>query len=292
MNSKVISVVLAVSFFAVAAAGPVVDDNKGHINLVQSNDPTIEEALLKKLNAKCANHDTSSCMMLKLVTYFNRLMKKSNIDMGDIEITQTSTETINYDTGRSINDIEKMSEEEQLSQFFVDKVSNFIRTRALKWKVLDSADVVVSGKSNKDGGLSLDLSLHPIPEGVEESRKKKGGNEGGMQAIIAAAVMKAALLKALAFKALVFLVGKALLVSKLALVLAVIIGLKKLLHQEKHVTYEVVAHPHHEHVHDVHHVEHGHSGGGFDGGHGGWGRNFDSQAAQNLAYSAHVPSNK
>lgn len=78
---------------------------------------------------------------------------------------------------------------------------------------------------------------------------------------------------------------------QLALVLAAVIGLKKLFHQEKHVTYEVVAHPHHEHVHDVHHVDHGHSGGGYDGGHGGWGRNFDGQAAQNLAYSAHIPSN-
>lgn len=74
----------------------------------------------------------------------------------------------------------------------------------------------------------------------------------------------------------------------MALVLAAIIGLKKLLSHEKHVTYEVVAHPHHEHV--EHHEVHGHSGGGYDS-HGGWGRNFDSQAAQNLAYNAHIPPN-
>lgn len=74
--------------------------------------------------------------------------------------------------------------------------------------------MVVSGRSNKDGGLNLDLSLRPNQEGVEEGRKKK--NQDGMQALIAAAVLKAALLKALAFKALVFLVGKALLVSKVS----------------------------------------------------------------------------
>lgn len=76
--------------------------------------------------------------------------------------------------------------------------------------------------------------------------------------------------------------------------LASIIGLKKLLSSEKHVTYEVVAHPHHEHEHhDVHH-----SAGGYDGGHGGgggggggWGRTFDSQGAQNMAYSAQIPQN-
>lgn len=79
---------------------------------------------------------------------------------------------------------------------------------------MEGADVVVSGRSNKDGSLNLDLSLRPNSEGVEEGRKKK--NQDGMQAIIAAAVMKAALLKALAFKALVFLVGKALLVSKVS----------------------------------------------------------------------------
>lgn len=76
---------------------------------------------------------------------------------------------------------------------------------------------------------------------------------------------------------------------QLALVLAAVIGLKKLLSSEKHVTYEVVAQPQHEH--HEHHVEHGHSGGGYDGGHGGWGRTFDSAAAQNLAYSAHIPPN-
>lgn len=74
---------------------------------------------------------------------------------------------------------------------------------------------------------------------------------------------------------------------QLALVLAAIIGLKKLFHQEKHVTYEVVAHPHH-HEHHEHSFS---SGGGHDsygGGGGGWGRNFD---AHNLAYKAHIPQN-
>lgn len=71
----------------------------------------------------------------------------------------------------------------------------------------------------------------------------------------------------------------------MALVLAAVIGLKKLFSQEKHVTYEVVAHPHHESHH-----EHSSSGGGHDsygGGGGGWGRNFN---AGELAYKAHIPS--
>lgn len=74
-------------------------------------------------------------MMLKLVTYFNKLMKKSNIEFGDVEITQTSTETVNVEGSRSINDIEKMSEEEQLYEVLADKAYSFMRSRSLTWKV-------------------------------------------------------------------------------------------------------------------------------------------------------------
>ena len=96
--------------------------------------------------------------------------------------------------------------------------------------------------------------------------------------IISAGSMKIGMLKVLAFKALALLVGKALLVSKLAFLLAAIIGLKKLFSHSKHVTYEVVAHPHHSHAA----VEpHGHG----DSYSSGWGRSGDT--AQNLAYRGH-----
>ncbi|XP_026683651.1 uncharacterized protein LOC103515039, partial [Diaphorina citri] len=99
------------------------------------------------------------------------------------------------------------------------------------------------------------------------------GKNKNMGPLIAAGVMKLGMLKALAFKALALLVGKALLLSKLAFILTAIIGLKKLLSQPKHVTYEVVSHPHH--------AEHGH-----DSYSAGWGRSLD---AQNLAYNAQKP---
>jgi hypothetical protein len=100
-----------------------------------------------------------------------------------------------------------------------------------------------------------------------------------MGPIIAAVAMKAALLGGLAFKGLVLLVGKALLVSKIALLLAGILWLKKLFSHEKHVTYEVVAHPHHSHSSVEHH--------GGDSYNSGWGRSSD---AHNLAYSGYAPS--
>lgn len=107
-----------------------------------------------------------------------------------------------------------------------------------------------------------------------------------MGPLIAAAVLKIGLIGGLAFKALALLVGKALLLSKIALLLAGIIGLKKLFSQQKHVTYEVVAHPHHSS-----HSDHGHG----DSYSSGWARNYQGPMptsgkpdAHELAYSAHV----
>jgi hypothetical protein len=100
-----------------------------------------------------------------------------------------------------------------------------------------------------------------------------------MGSLIAAAAMKFALLGGLAFKGLVFLVGKALLVSKIALLLAGILWLKKLFSHQKHVTYEVVAHPHHTHSSVEHH--------GGDSYSSGWGRSSD---AHKLAYSGYATS--
>lgn len=122
---------------------------------------------------------------------------------------------------------------------------------------------------------------------------------------------KAAAMIPLALMAIALIAGKALLVGKIALVIASIIGLKKLLSQQKHVTYEVVAHPHHSSgsSHVVSHDDGGHGGGGGGygggsggdfggggfssggggGGHGGWGRSL-TQDAHELAYSAHKPT--
>lgn len=114
-----------------------------------------------------------------------------------------------------------------------------------------------------------------------------------MGGLLAAAVLKIGLIGGLAFKGLALLVGKALLLSKIALLLASIIGLKKLFSHQKHVTYEVVAHPHHSASHSV---EHAHPGGG-DTYSSGWARNFHGQHQQmsevqrdpqELAYSAHA----
>lgn len=67
------------------------------------------------------------------------------------------------------------------------------------------------------------------PHKAVESGRQKNKNFGPF---LAAAAMKFGLLGALTFKGLTLLVGKALLISKIALLLATIIGLKKLFSRE------------------------------------------------------------
>lgn len=114
-----------------------------------------------------------------------------------------------------------------------------------------------------------------------------------MGPLLAAAVLKIGLIGGLAFKGLALLVGKALLLSKVALLLASIIGLKKLFSQQKHVTYEVVSHPHTSSSHSFGDAHGGGHGGESYGG--GWSRNFHGQSsatgqpdAHQMAYSAHT----
>lgn len=90
--------------------------------------------------------------------------------------------------------------------------------------------------------------------------------------------LKAAALIPLALGALALLAFKAVIISKIALVLALIIGVQKLLAHKAAQTqsYEVVAHPHYTEDH--------HSG------HYAAARSLDVAPAQKLAYAAHEKS--
>jgi uncharacterized membrane protein YgcG len=109
--------------------------------------------------------------------------------------------------------------------------------------------------------------------------------------LLLALKLKAATLIPIFLGTIALIAGKALLIGKIALVISAIIGLKKLLSQQKSVTYEIVSHPHHSH-----HEAYSSGGGGFSsdiggygssgsGGHGAWGRS--SVDAQQLAYRAY-----
>lgn len=172
------------------------------------------------------------------------------------------------------------TDDEALSFIIADKLWNFVRSRTLRYKMFDDADVVVS--SEPRGNLNIGLSINP--QGAFETGR---GRMRTMAPLMAAIATKIGVIGLLVFKGLVLLVGKALIVSKVALILALIIGFKKLL-SKKHVTYEVVSHPHHAESHVGHH----------DSYSSGWGRaldgffegleatNVQTPDAQNQAYSA------
>ncbi|XP_015372949.1 PREDICTED: uncharacterized protein LOC107168149 [Diuraphis noxia] len=234
-----------------------------------------EEELIRKLNAKCGARDVSSCVMLKLVTYMNKLMKKNSLEISDMmEIAKKdgqAEETTNTDEASSIRvdgSARAYTDESAFGEVMADKLWRYVQSRALKIKVLPEADFVVSASPEQDGSLNFGMSFRSGKD-LTESGRGKNKNMGPM---MAAMMMKMGMLKVMAFKVLALLVGKALFVSKLAFLLATIIGLKKLFSQQKHVTYEVVAHPHHE------------SHGSDSYSSAGWGRS-SSEAAHNMAYS-------
>lgn len=122
----------------------------------------IEDALLRKLNSKCNQKDVSSCVMLKLVTYMNRLLKKSNLEISDsLEISQTAPvveeeikkEDLEVDESRGYTD------ESMFGELISEKLWSFIKSRSLKWKLFPEADVVLSTTSDNEGNVNMGVAL-------------------------------------------------------------------------------------------------------------------------------------
>lgn len=242
-----------------------------------------EESFLKKLNTKCTQRDNSSCLMLKWMAYMNRMLKKSTIDVGgNFQLSHTGGVAvqmaadaeqsgdqnsggggIDADADAAADDLlmsrAARSDEEQLAYLLADKIWTFFRSRTLRYRMLDNAEIIVAPEPR--GNVNIGLSINP--SGAFEVGR---GRIRHLAPLLAAVATKVGIIGALVLKGLVLLVGKALIVSKIALVLALLLGLKKLL-AKKHVTYEVVAHPHH--------AEHSHAPPSHDSYSAGWGRAFD-----------------
>jgi hypothetical protein len=123
-----------------------------------------EDALLRKLNNKCSERDVSSCVMLKLVTYMNRLLKKSNIELFEgLHITQTVPPGQISEGAEPLENPRSSGEEDeetQLSQLMANKLWSFVRTRSLRWSVLPDADVVLATSPEEGGALNVGMSFH------------------------------------------------------------------------------------------------------------------------------------
>ncbi|CAG9569468.1 unnamed protein product [Danaus chrysippus] len=227
----------------------------------------------------CLKKDSTLCLKYKFFSFVDKMIgQKESFSLTD-GVTVVRASDVPPETGapRALDPVSKMKKYLETHSLRVEvKGSDVIDTVSSVGRALEDT---VSSFTEDDNELS------------EESRGKKKKAAKILGPIIAAVMLKMMALLPLAIGAIALIAGKALLIGKLALVLSAIIGLKKLLSQQKHVTYEVVAHPHHSTSHTSSHDYAGASGyggdsGGYSGGSGhsgGWGRSVD---AQSLAYSA------
>ncbi|KAH8312154.1 hypothetical protein KR044_009617 [Drosophila immigrans] len=283
-NNKVIFGVLCL--VTLTAALPA-EETRGHAR----NAIGAENDIMDSIYSDCLRKDSVSCVKYKLFNFVDKVLgARDQFSLTEGVTVVRSSDAPAPEAARSI------SGDESFESLALNRISSFLNSHTIKVE-LKGADIVQAvsstGRALEDASESLFGSNDP--NAPEESRGKKKKAAKILGPILALVALKAAALLPLLLGAIALIAGKALLIGKIALVLSAVIGLKKLLSQEKHVTYEVVAHPHHSSSHSASHDSYG-SGYSADAGassasygssgHGGWGRSID---AQDLAYGAQKP---
>ncbi|XP_058059515.1 uncharacterized protein LOC131210304 [Anopheles bellator] len=252
--------------------------------------------LVGSIYKECLSSDSMSCVKYKLFSFIDRVMAKRSVIALSDGVTMVKTPGVAE--GETEGAPRSLTGDESLEQLILSRVQSFLSTYTIKVDLKGSdivSAVTSTGRALEDVSENLLENEEDGPTtGEARGKKKKAAKILGP--LLLAVALKAAALLPLLLGAIALIAGKALLIGKIALVLSAIIGLKKLLSQEKHVTYEVVAHPHHSTSHTSSHGDAYALGGSYGGdaggysassGHGGWGRSI--QDAQDLAYGAQKP---
>ncbi|XP_061386518.1 uncharacterized protein LOC133321444 [Musca vetustissima] len=279
-----ISVVCLISL---AAALPA-EETRGHARNAVGSDNDIVDSIYND----CLRKDSVSCVKYKLFNFVDKVLGARD----QFALTEGVTVVRSPDAPAQDAAARSISGNESFESLAMNRITSFLNSHTIKVE-LNGADIVnaVSSTGRALEDVSESLFGSDDPNATEESRGKKKKAAKILGPIVALIALKAAALLPLLLGAIALIAGKALLIGKIALVLSAVIGLKKLLSQEKHVTYEVVAHPHHSASHSVSHDSYGSgysadvgsSGSYGSSGHGGWGRSLD---AQDLAYNAQKPN--
>lgn len=264
------------------------EETRGHSRNAVGGD----SELMDSIYSDCLRKDSVSCVKYKLFSFVDKMLGQKDTFALTEGVTVVKTPGAENDGAPRA-----LSGDESIESLILSRVQNFLQTRTIKVD-LKGADIVnavsSTGRALEDVSESI---FGDDSSATAEGRGKKKKAAKILGPLLLAVALKAAALLPLALGAIALIAGKALLVGKIALVLSAVIGLKKLLSQEKHVTYEVVAHPHHSSSHSSSHGE-AYSGAsaGYSGaetasyggsGHGGWARSID---AQDLAYQAQKPA--
>lgn len=264
-------------------------------SLYSKNSIQTEYDVFESIYKDCLQKDSASCMKVKFLSFFDKWFgAQGQKDTFTIAEGVTVVKTTDKSDGAP-----RANTDGSMESVILGKVQNFLQTHTIK--------IDLEGSKIMNAVTSTGRALNDVVDTLtdddleEEGRGKKKKAQKLLGPLMAALAMKAAALIPLALGAIALLAGKALIVGKIALVLSAILGLKKLLSggHGKHVTYEVVSHPHHSSSHVSAHDSFGGGGGGGGGygggdaasyggssGHGGWGRSLEGQQ---LAYSAHAP---
>nr|CAD7588427.1 unnamed protein product [Timema genevievae] len=190
-----------------------------------------------KFLESCGEKDVSLCLKMRALTFVDRALRRSDaleiLDGVSLVQAQGKGEDVSREVnGRALSEAEldaslpKDVEERdaQVETLLVDRVARFLQSHTLQLKVPDSA-------------------ITEVRKSLDEARGKKKKLKM-LLPLLLLLKLKAAALIPLALGGLALLALKALVVGKLALVLAAIIGLQKLLgNRQSSQTYEVVAHP-------------------------------------------------
>lgn len=271
-----------VCLLIVSSSALPAEETRGH----QRNAVGSDNDLMDSIYSDCLRKDSVSCVKYKLFSFVDKMIGARDTFALTEGVTVVKVPGAEQEGApRSIN------ADDSVESLILSRVQNFLQSHTIKVE-LKGADVVNAVSST--GRALEDVSENIFgddEQGEGRGKKKKAAKILGP--LIAMIALKAAALLPLLLGAIALIAGKALLIGKIALVLSAVIGLKKLLSQEKHVTYEVVAHPHHTSSHTTSHdasggfsgADAGSYGGSSGGGHG-WGRSYD---AQDLAYKSQKP---
>ncbi|KAG7297266.1 hypothetical protein JYU34_019212 [Plutella xylostella] len=225
---------------AAAVAARTATTNQNTVDEPRSSDDSVlgDLKIAYETYKECTGSELGQCLKVKLAKALTRISKSDELSLiGGVTITKDKDARVEADVEESVP---RSLDESSLDSLIMDKIVGFMQSHTVQIKFPTSADLTEEGRS----------------------RRKK------LAPLLAIPLLIGGMLVPLAFGALALLAGKALIVSKLALVLAGIIGLKKLLSPSGggHEAHEVV-------------VSAGHGGAG-------WSRSLEK--AQDLAYSAYT----
>ncbi|XP_045506452.1 uncharacterized protein LOC123702711 [Colias croceus] len=236
----------AIALFLIAAA-------RAMPALEKDNEPNVVGNVLGVVK-ECFDGDVSLCLKEKALKYVETISSAREMNLAE-GVTLLGTGSPRSARAYEPLADEPKAREAQVESRLVDIAAEFLENHVIEFRMPSSA-------------------VEGMKRSLEEARGKKKKLKQ-LLPLLALAKLKIMALIPLFLGIIAFAAAKAVLLAKVALLVAGIIALKKLLASKHHETsYEVVAHPHHE----EHYASSGH----------GWGRSIDE--AQNLAYAGHIKS--